>query len=81
MSPKNGIVKNALQNTSRKMSGVLDTYLQEKNPYKKTTRRAGKSRRNLGRNQAQKLDDLPTKPKKNIIIIIIIIIKEKKYVV
>ena len=49
-----------------------------KNPYKKPTRRAGKSRRNLGGNQAQKLPDLPTKPKKNIIIIIII--NEKIYI-
>ena len=50
------------------MSGVLVTYLQEmearKNPYKKAARSGGKNRGNLGRNQAPKLHDLPTVPKK-----------------
>ena len=50
------------------MSGVLVTYLQEmearKNPYKKAARSGGKNRGNLGRNQAPKLNDLPTVPKK-----------------
>ena len=39
-------MKNTKQNTSRKINGVLDTYLQEtevrKNPYKKAARGAGK---------------------------------------
>ena len=55
------------------MNGVLDTYLHEtearKKPYQKAARMAGKIEKNLGRNQAPKLHNLPTRPKK--------IIKEK----
>ena len=55
------------------MNGVLDTYLQEtearKKPLQKSREKGGKNRGNLGRNQAPKLHNLPTRPKK--------IIKEK----
>ena len=47
LSLKNGIVKNVSQNTSRKMSGGLDTYLQEtlggqEKPLQKTHEKGGK---------------------------------------
>ena len=48
-----------MKNTSRKINGVLDTYLQEtiwgqEKPLQKTRERREKNRGNLGRNQAQK---------------------------
>ena len=57
LSLKNRIVKNSSQNTSGKINGVLDTYLQHsearKNPYKKTRERREQIEE-MGRNQAQK---------------------------
>ena len=52
-------MKNTSQNTSRKINGVLDTYLQEtlggqEKPLQKTRERRGKNIGNLGRNRAQK---------------------------
>ena len=49
LSLKNRIVKNTSQNTSRKINGVLDTYLQEtlggqEKPLQKTRERRGKNR-------------------------------------
>ena len=72
LSLKNGIVKNTSQTTSGKINGVLGTYLQEtlggqENPLQKTREKGEKKRGNLCRNQAQKLHDLPTKPKKKTI--------------
>jgi len=52
-------VKNSSQNTSSKINGVLDTYLQEtlggqEKPLQKNPRETEKNRGNLGRNQTQK---------------------------
>ena len=52
-------MKNTSQNTSRKINGVLDTYLQEtlggqEKPLQKTRERRGKNIGNLDRNRAQK---------------------------
>ena len=59
LSLKNSFVKNASQNTSRKINGVLDTYLQEtlggqEKPLQKIRERGGRNRGNPGRNRAQK---------------------------
>ena len=55
----NRTVKNISQNTSRKINGVLDAYLQEtlggqENPYKKPAKDGKKNIGKVGRNQAQK---------------------------
>ena len=69
-SLKNRFVKNTSQNTSRKINGVLDTYLQEtlrdqeKTLQKKTARDGKKIEETWVGTNPKKLHDLPTNTKK-----------------
>ena len=69
-SLKNRIAKNTSQNTSRKINGVLDTYLQEtlrdqeKTLQKKTARDGKKIEETWVGTNPKKLHELPTNPKK-----------------
>ena len=69
-SLKNRIVKNTSQNTSRKINGVLDTYLQEtlrdqeKTPTKKPARDVKEIEETWVGTNPKKLHDLPTNTKK-----------------
>ena len=70
LSLKNKTEKNTSQNTSRKINGVLDTYLQEtlggreKPLQKKPARDGEKVEETWVGTKPKKLHDLPTKPKK-----------------
>ena len=70
LSLKNKTEKNTSQNTSRKINGVLDTYLQEtlggreKPLQKKPARDGEKIEETWVGTKPKKLHDLPTKPKK-----------------